>query len=159
MSCCQTNPASNPVDKVRKSGGSFPSALALLLLALPKCPICVVAYTGAITMCGATTASAVTGNEYIDARIYLALVISAVFTFYFIKSYRNQRYRIFPVLVACSGLLFLIAQSLLAGSTYYYMGVGLTLLSTLFLRSPLRNFIIRTYSRLQSKSIQPSFRE
>jgi hypothetical protein len=151
MPCCQPNSTSKASPQVGKSGKNYTSALTLLLLALPKCPICVVAYSGAITMCGVSTLTTTTFNQYYDARIYLALVFSTIFIIYLVRSYFNKRHRIFPLLAASSGFLFLVIQSLLEGSAYYYIGGGLSLVATLFLRSPLRNFISKIFSRLQSK--------
>jgi hypothetical protein len=117
---------------VGKSGKNYTSALTLLLLALPKCPICVVAYSGAITMCGVSTLTTTTFNQYYDARIYLALVFSTIFIIYLVRSYFNKRHRIFPLLAASSGFLFLVIQSLLEGSAYYYIGGGLVWLLPFF---------------------------
>jgi phosphoglycerol transferase MdoB-like AlkP superfamily enzyme len=82
------------------------SVLSFIILLLPKCPLCLAAYSGVVALCG-TTALITNHTDPTDWRAYIALVISIGITGCILFSNRAGKYYKMTLIMALSGLLFI----------------------------------------------------
>jgi peptidoglycan/LPS O-acetylase OafA/YrhL len=126
-----------------KSGKAFAkkysSVLGFLMLLVPKCPLCIAAYSGAVAICGSSTLITHSYNtNYTDWRAYIALGVSIGITGCILFTFRARQNYTMTLVLALSGLL-LICIGLTPGSsvifktgtmTCYYLGAALLLAAT-----------------------------
>ncbi len=110
------------------SNYKFPSFLSFLVLILPKCPFCFVAYTSAMTMCGSSTLV----SQHIDWAAYLSIVLSATVIYCIARNNRGQGTRK-AIIISSFGLLFVVAGIFLTENIIsYYFGSILLLLAAYY---------------------------
>jgi len=106
MPACETQNCRYKM-KLSHSKGSW---LSLLLIAiLPKCPFCVMAYSGAVTLCS--------GKMYPNAHtesVYFLLILGLVITVSILLNYRGRR-----TLVSLSLVLIGVASMMLSQVVWY----------------------------------------
>ena len=96
---------------------------ALLVAILPKCPFCIMAYSGAITLCSGTTMypNSAGSSAYLAIGLALAVLFSILANFKGKKTYVALGISSFAVLLIVSSQFYYIS------STQYYIGTGLLL--------------------------------
>ncbi len=112
-------------NKVRIKNPHYPFLSSLLIALLPKCPFCVMAYTGAITVCGAKTLAAVYSPEWTSAiPISLSILTLGIVAW----NYKGRK-----TIAACffiaMGILLIVQSELFSGAiASYYWGCALLFL-------------------------------
>lgn len=118
----------------------IPAILSFLVLILPKCPFCFVAYTSAITMCGSSTLV----SQHIDWAAYLSLALGSIVIFCIARNYRGQG-TLRALFLAIIGIAFVSAGIFLAENfKFYYIGSFLLLIAAYYNGSgfkPINNLI------------------
>lgn len=115
MANCQKNTACAGSFKKR----NYTWIPAILVAILPKCPFCVMAYTGAVSMCSGNMLypNANSTSSYIMLAIALLVLLSIAFNF-------NGKKTWIALLIATLGIaLMLIGQFYFISMTNYYLGV------------------------------------
>ncbi len=152
------HPASERI--ANKSASAFAkkysSILGIVILVLPKCPLCIAAYSGTVAICG--IAPLVTHHQNpAEWSNYLVILISAIITACVLFTYRARTYYILTMAAALCGLLlvgigsrpdswgllrtdypsvcYYTGATLLAAAVFFYSGTGDKLLKILRLRS------------------------
>lgn len=109
----------------------YTSILGLLIVVLPKCPVCIVAYSSAITLCGVSTPEVKTAL-YSDIRIYLALGLGVIILACILLSFTARLAGYLALTAATLGLTFLIVHAFHPSFTqYYYLGAAALIMATL----------------------------
>ena len=93
---------------------------ALFIAIIPKCPFCIMAYSGAVTLCSGTTMypHADTTTSYLS----LSLALFVMLSIYFNYKGKKTKYALFLTFI---GMLLLMSSQLYWISEYlYYAGVG-----------------------------------
>ena len=114
----------HPTKKVnRSSSASLFSTVVLIIL--PKCPICIMAYSSAITICGGTDMYFRSNNWVSYVPLVLALFINLMFLF----NWRGQR-TLYALTIAMVGFtLILLTHQLVLSPVFYDLGAVLLLMS------------------------------
>ena len=116
---CVSCAAEKSKAKVSKKAGLF---TGLLLVLLPKCPLCIIAYSSTIMLCGKEESliSSQTQSSILSTgiTIFFCLVILASLFF----NYRDDRTK-YALALASTGSLLLVASTIWAiGPFMYYSG-------------------------------------
>ena len=95
-----------------------------LLIILPKCPFCIMAYSSAITICGGHDMYLMSNNWVSFVPLFLALFINLML----LSNWRGQR-TILAIIVAMIGFsIILLIHQLMLSPDFYNLGAGLLLL-------------------------------
>ena len=106
MSNCHSRTVSDSSKSTTAFARSSHLILGFLVLILPKCPFCVVAYSGAITLCGASTL--ITQNiHHTGWGAYLALSISVFIALCILLTGKPTSYRVLAIIMTLLGLLLI----------------------------------------------------
>ncbi len=101
---------------------------ALLVVIIPKCSICVMAYSSAIALCGGESFYH-QSNNWVS---YIPLFLSALIVTLIVKNWRGTR-SILALTLALSGLLMIVgSHQLIIASHYYEIGSVLLFISVWF---------------------------
>jgi hypothetical protein len=123
----------------------LPSSLSFLIILLPKCPFCIVAYTSSMAICGASPLV----SHHTDWGAWFALFLGMVITFSIYRNYRGLGTTL-ALLVALLGLLFVGIGVFVADAfVYYYVGSIVLLLAAFFNGSGFR-FISKFFTYVKS---------
>lgn len=99
----------------------FPSWLPALFIAfIPKCPFCIMAYSGAITLCSGTKMypHTDTTTSYISIGLATIVILSILFN-------NRGKKTAYAFMLTCTGMLLLMTSQFYWISEYlYYAGVG-----------------------------------
>lgn len=92
---------------------------AIIVAILPKCPFCIMAYSGAMTMCSGNMLypNAGTSASYLTIGIALFVLLSMIL------NYKGRKTQVALLLAASGILLMLIGQFFFISMTNYYLGV------------------------------------
>ncbi len=99
----------------------FPSWLPALFIAIiPKCPFCIMAYSGAITLCSGTKM-----YPHADTTFsYISIGLAAFVMLSILLNYKGNKTR-YALTFTCIGMLLLVLSQFYWISEYlYYTGVG-----------------------------------
>jgi hypothetical protein len=155
--------------KANKSASAFAkkysSILGIVILALPKCPLCIAAYSGAVAICGVSPLIVHHQNQT-DWRTYVVLVISVMITGCILFTYRARTYYKMTMAAALCGLVLIcigtFSESLQLfrtdyNSVCYYAGAAL-LAAALLMYSGIAGHGFKTLKQevLQSKKYNSS---
>lgn len=103
--------------KVRINNPDYPLLNSLLIILLPKCPFCIMAYTSAITVCSTRSLT-----EYSPQwTSWISISFTVLTLIIVIWNYKGIR-TILASLLILSGLFFIIQSELISGllTTYYW---------------------------------------
>lgn len=101
----------------------FSFAAGLILALLPKCPFCVMAYSGTLVLCG-QAGTLTTTHLYSSATTFLLTALFCIITLAgILLNYRDNRtnYALLLAFAGSSCILFSVARG--GGLTLYYIGV------------------------------------
>lgn len=109
-----------------KSNANLSWIPAIIVMLLPKCPLCIMAYGGAITLCSGATV--VPEASISDDRLYLLIGSSIVVLIGLLLNYRGLRTKV-AVAVSCIAItLLIISQLYWINSTLMHMSMALLLI-------------------------------
>lgn len=104
------------------------AVVGFMILILPKCPFCVVAYTSSMAICGAPSLT----EHHTDWGAWLSLGLAAVCLWSIARNYRGPGTRA-ALVVATSGLcLLLVGLFMPHAMRCYYAGAALLFLGSLY---------------------------
>ena len=119
---CVSCAAEKSKAKVSKKAGLF---TGLLLVLLPKCPLCIIAYSSTIMLCGKETSIISTQTESsllsTGITLFFCLIILASLSF----NYRDDRTKYSLALVITGSLLLLASTIWAIGPSTYYTGTAI----------------------------------
>jgi hypothetical protein len=131
MKNCHANTVSPSCTWIDQFARKYSSILGFVLLLLPKCPLCVVAYSSAVTLCGTSTLVTHTANHR-DWGAYVALSMCICITTCILLANRTKQSIQAALIMAISGTLLVAAGIWLANIwVLYYAGAAFLLLATL----------------------------
>ena len=104
-----------------KNVGLLPTVFIALL---PKCPFCIMAYSGAMTLCSGTTLYPHASSK----SSILILIISVFILLSLALNYKKRTTIIAAVLVIVGILMMILSQYYFMNEASYYLGVGLLFL-------------------------------
>ncbi len=134
----------NSCQKEGKKRKSISLLSGIFLILLPKCPFCVVAYSGTIALCGNAPSTSTISHENQTALVLSAL-LSMIIACAIVLNYRGWRTWM-ALGLALTGMLVLNGSILKsAGYLWYYSGVVITF-SGVWLNGSLLYFISRSRS-------------
>jgi len=106
----------------------LPSWLGFLLVLLPKCPFCLVAYTSSMAMCGASPLI----SHHTDWGAWAALSLGLIVTYSIYRNYRGQGTKR-ALKVALVGLALVALGAFLPNIFgFYYVGATLLLVAAFY---------------------------
>ena len=136
----------SPTKKKATSGTSLLSAL--LVVIIPKCSICVMAYSSAIALCGGE-AFYHAENNWVS---YIPIALSMLIVGLIIKNWRGNR-STYALILSIIGLaMIILSHQLIIDSTYYNIGSALLFVAVWF-NSNLLHTIQLFRSKMTSKEI------
>ena len=120
LSNCKCHPTKN----INKSSSASLLSTVLLII-LPKCPFCIMAYSSAITICGGPDMYMMSNNWISYVPLVLALFINLMLFF----NWRGQR-TFYALLIAMAGFtLISLTHQLVLSPVFYNLGAGMLLMS------------------------------
>ena len=103
---------------------SFLSTLFIVLI--PKCPLCIMAYSSAITMCGGRELY-LNQNNWVS---YIPIILGVVILVLIIQRFKGLKTWV-SLMIATGGLLLIVGvHQLMIPSSAYNLGAGLLLFAT-----------------------------
>ncbi len=131
---CNSACASSP--KGVNSTSWLPSSLSFLIILLPKCPFCIVAYTSSMAMCGVSPLV----SHHTDWGAWAALFLGVAVTYSIYRNYRG-RGTASALMLAFVGLL-LVTIGVFVADVFvcYYIGSAMLLLAAFYNGSGFRFF-------------------
>ena len=109
---------------------------ALLIVIIPKCPLCIMAYSSAITMCGGPELYS-HGGHWLS---YIPLALSLFIMIMLLLNYKDRRTTYALIIALFGSILVLLNQQQLLGTYFYYLGTVLLTLS-IWLNGSLFSFL------------------
>jgi hypothetical protein len=166
MKAIEKNNCTSCRKKDRVSKKSFGLLGSLLLALLPKCPFCIMAYSGTLMLCGKDTVSESHYTSTSTATIILTsfFCLLTLLSIYFNKRGSRTRY---ALLISTIGTCFVISSTLFYGGWgLYYTGVGIIFTgvwlngSMLYFACKLKQFFDSgIYHKSEKPSLSPSRRK
>ena len=106
-----------------KTNTSFLSSL--LIIIIPKCPFCVMAYSSALTVCGGQSVY-LHQNNWVS---YIPLVLSLIILYILIRNYKDGRTIVAIAMAITGSVLLLLVHQLMLPPNFYHIGSTLLFLS------------------------------
>jgi hypothetical protein len=122
--------------QLKKKSLKYSPLLSFIILFLPKCPFCIVAYTSSMTMCG--TASLI--NHHTDWGAWLAIGLSIIVLGSIILNFRGKgTYK--SILIALIGILMVLIGVFKPNMmSFYYLGSVMLFIAAFYNGSGFRWF-------------------
>ena len=121
---------------------------SLLIVIIPKCPFCVMAYSSAITMCGGKSLY-LAQNNWIS---YVPLLLSLVIIYILVKNYKDQRTLMAIGLAVSGSTLLVLVHQTIVGPVFYNLG-AILLFSAIWLNGSLLSFISQTRKWVKNQKL------
>jgi len=154
MKNCNSKTVSSPCKSASTFASRYSSVLGFIILILPKCSLCLVAYSSAITLCGASSLITHT-THHTDWGAYVALGMSIIITGCILFSYKSTQYSSIALLNALCGMLLLsIGIFKTEAMTCYYGGATLLVVATFVYSGLIRSFLERFKNSFHRLSIK-----
>ena len=133
----------HPTKKVNRSSSTSLFSTVVLII-LPKCPFCIMAYSSAITICGGTDMYLMSNNWVSYVPLVLALFINLMLLF----NWRGQR-TLYALMIAIVGFtLISLTHQLVLSPVFYDLGAVLLLMS-IWLNSSLISLLDKLRRKLR----------
>ena len=114
----------HPTKKVNRSSSTSLFSTVVLII-LPKCPICIMAYSSAITICGGNDMY-LRSNNWVS---YVPLVLAFFINLMLLFNWRGQR-TLYALMIAMVGFtLISLTHQLVLSPVFYDLGAVLLLMS------------------------------
>ena len=140
--CAQCRP---PKKNDINSGASLLSTFLIILI--PKCPFCLMAYSSAITMCGGKPIY-MSQNNWIS---YIPLFLGVVIVLLLVKNFRDTR-SLLAICIAVMATLFLAGvHQMILLPIFYNIGVSL-LFFAIWLNGSFLSFVANLSNRIKRRS-------
>ena len=141
MENCHPITVSSPGKSANAFTNRYPSFLGLIILLLPKCPLCVVAYGSAITLCGSSSLITHTASHP-GPGAYFAFSLGILVTGCILFSLRSARDGGFALMTSLCGMVVLGLGLFSQGTmTCYYAGALLLVFASLTHNGSVRKII------------------
>lgn len=127
--CCQAVSEKTFEKRITIFGKRYSPALGVIILLLPKCPLCVVAWSSAITLC-TSTAVITNTTHHIGLGAWLALGMATIIISCILFTFKSDPNYI-ALLTAISGLLLVAAGIFIENAMFsYYVGSMILVFAT-----------------------------
>lgn len=123
---------------------------AILIILLPKCPFCIMAYSSAITICGGQDIY-MSSNNWVS---YIPLVLAAIVFIMIVLNQKGMRTWIAAVITLISIFLIVLSHQLILPADFYNVG-GVGLLISVWINGNLLSFISQMRNILINQKIGP----
>jgi hypothetical protein len=154
MKSCHLKAVSSPCKSEQTFASRYPAVFGFIILILPKCPFCLVAYSSAITLCGTSTLITRT-THHAGGGAYIALLMGVVIASCILFTNKNKSYYSVALAMAFTGLLLLsIGIFKTDAMLFYYSGAALLVMATFIYSRVLRTQIERLKNRFSEMSNQ-----
>ncbi len=127
---------------------------AILIILIPKCPFCIMAYSSAITICGGQDIY-MTSNNWVS---YIPLVLSAIVILMIIYNNKGTRTWIAASMALISALFILLSHQLMIPDAFYNVG-GVGLIVASWTNGNLMSFVNQVSKKFRSKGIRTEKRQ
>ena len=114
---CQNNTCS--LIKSEKKSGMLSLGSWLIIVLLPKCPLCLLSYSTAISLCGGKTIF----QESVGWTSYIPILLAAFVIASFIYNFKGKKTLIAISIAILSCLIILYGEYITKSMTTYYIGV------------------------------------
>ena len=121
---------------------------AILIILIPKCPFCIMAYSSAITICGGQDIY-MNSNNWVS---FIPLVLSVVVLGMIFLNQRGIKTWIALSIALLSATLIVLSHQLIVPSTFYNVG-GIGLLMAAWLNGNLWSFIHQVVQKIRNSGI------
>lgn len=118
---------------------------AILIILIPKCPFCIMAYSSAITICGGQDIY-MTSNNWVS---FIPILLSAVVFSMIVLNRKGVRTWIAAVMAVLSTLLILLSHQLMVPASFYTIG-GVGLLLAIWVNGNLFSFVNQLINKIRS---------
>ena len=108
-----------------------------LIVILPKCPFCIMAYSSAITMCGAGKAFYTAENNWAS---YIPILLSLVIIYIILSNKRGRRTFISASIAIAGAILIILTQQTFLTFQFYNAG-AIMLFFAIWLNGSMYSFI------------------
>ena len=143
QTCTKCTVQNKPVKKFQASFWS-----TLLIILIPKCPMCVMAYSSVITVCGGKSIYTAQ-NNWIS---FIPMVLSVLILFLLIKNYKDTRTVIAISLAAVGSLMLILVHQLVLTPDFYNPGAFLLFFSV-WLNGSFLSFVSNVKSWIKNRMI------
>lgn len=117
---------------------------AILIILIPKCPFCIMAYSSAITICGGQDIY-MTSNNWVS---FIPIILSAVVFSMIVLNRKGVRTWIAVVMALLSTLLILLSHQLMIPASFYNIG-GVGLLLAIWVNGNLLSFVNQLINKIR----------
>ena len=109
---------------------------AILIILIPKCPFCIMAYSSAITICGGQDIY-MTSNNWVS---FIPLVLSAIIFLMIVLNNKGIRTWIAAIMTLFGTLFIVLSHQLLLSPAFYNVG-GVGMILAIWVNGNLRAFV------------------
>jgi hypothetical protein len=140
--CRQCRKAKKPADKHAWLTG-------ILMVVLPKCPFCVLAYSSTIMLCGKDTVTSQTSMHYSSSTIIVTSLLCLLTISAIAFNWRGRR-TMYAMGIAFAGSLLAMSSVALGGGEYLYYSAVLVIFTGVWLNGSLLYVINRIKNKVTS---------
>jgi uncharacterized protein YqgC (DUF456 family) len=138
--------------KAIKPKHQSPWLMGFLLVILPKCPFCVLAYSSTIMLCGKDSVISTSGIHYSETTVFITIGLCLLTLAGIAFNQRDHRTK-YAIGLALAGSMMAILSAIYGGGEYlYYTGVLL-----IFTGVWLNGSLLYVIHRMRSKRGRPAY--
>ena len=124
MGCTQGNCHNKTAFRVSDGRSSFPILTGFLIAVIPKCPLCIAAYSSAIALCSGNKIY----NQSPDWTNYISIALASLTLLMILLNFRGRRTWIAAALVIIGSILIIRTELITGDLGEYYLGASALLL-------------------------------